>query len=90
MFGGLGDHQFAGLEERRRKRRAVDPVPLEQVPHRRYALALPRQTYDIQVVGARLLEREPHKFAAALYVGPVVEFIAHRSFTCAIFTDRSV
>jgi hypothetical protein len=52
--GGLCDHEWAGLEERRRKRRAFDAPAVDQAHHRgNTALAWPARHVDI--VGARLL-----------------------------------
>ncbi|OOO00968.1 MAG: hypothetical protein USCGTAYLOR_02834 [Chromatiales bacterium USCg_Taylor] len=75
--GGLGNHPIAGLEKRRRERQMFDSSAIKKTHRRREALAAPRKTRHIHVVGARLLEREPHEFATALYAGPVVELIAH-------------
>src|SRR5713226_1872778 len=36
-----------------------------------------RAAGNVHVIGARLFQREPHEFAAALYRRPVVELVAH-------------
>src|SRR5262249_50162922 len=73
--GGLREPQFAGLEERRRERRRCHAAAAHQIHHVVFALAVTR---DVDVIGARLLEREPHELAAALDLRPVIELIAHR------------
>src|SRR5262249_43832556 len=82
--GGLGDQELAGLEERRRKRRMVLPFAFE---HRndRVVAALAR---DVDIVSARLFEREPDVFAAALDLGPVVELVAHGLPPCRTTLPR--
>src|SRR6266508_4159016 len=75
-IGGLRDDKLAGLEERRRKRRARDASPFDQLHHGGNAtLASPARHVDI--VGAGLLQGEANEFAAALDRRPVVKFIAH-------------
>ena len=74
--GGLADDELAGLEERRRERRARDARAVDELHHRRHAaLAAPARHVDI--VGARLFQREPDELAAPLDRRPVIEFVAH-------------
>ena len=74
--GGLADHELAGLEERRRKRRRALSRP-HHLHHRSHAVAAARH---VGIGGAGLLQREPDIFAAALNGRPVIELIAHRRF----------
>jgi hypothetical protein len=76
--GGLRDHQRAGLEEGRRKRRALDAPAVDQLHHRGNA-ALACAARDVDIVGARLLQGEAHKLPAPLDRRPVVELVTHGS-----------
>src|SRR5262249_52750436 len=74
--GGLGDDELAGLEERRRKWRTRAASTLDEFHHRgNAALAGPARHVDI--VGARLLQRQADELAAALDRRPVIELVAH-------------
>ena len=76
--GGLADDELAGLEERRRERRARDARAVDELHHRRHAaLAAPARHVDI--VGAGLFQRQAHELAAPLDRRPVVELVAHLS-----------
>src|SRR5262245_9060334 len=75
--GGLADHQLAGAQERRRKGWPFDPVSVDELHHRRHAALAAARHVDI--VGAGLLQGQPHELAAALDRRPVVELVAHRS-----------
>jgi hypothetical protein len=71
--GGLGDHELACLEERRRERRRA-VARLHHLHHRRHAI-VPRYV----VIGrAGILQREADIFAASLDHRPVIELVAHR------------
>ena len=72
--GGLRDHELAGLEKRRRVRRALAAV--HHAAHGIDAVAAPPR--DIDVVGPALLQRQADKLAAALDFRPVVKLVAHR------------
>src|SRR4029450_4629342 len=74
----LGDQEPARLQERRRERRMLLALAFEQ-RHDRTIAALPA---DVDVVGARLLEREPDVFAAPLDLGPGGELIADGESPC--------
>src|SRR5712691_2880259 len=73
---GLADDEPAGLQERRRIGRMRDAPAVEELHHRRYA-ALASPARHVDVVGARLLQREADEFAAALDGRPVIELVAH-------------
>ena len=73
---GLGDDELAGFEERRREWRARDATAVDELQHRRQA-ALAAAARHVDIVGARLLQRQPDEFAAALDRWPVVELVAH-------------
>src|SRR5262249_14075621 len=74
--GGLADDPLARLEERWRKRRMRAASALDEFHHRgNAALAAPARHVD--VVGARLLQRETDELAAPLDRRPVIEFVAH-------------
>src|SRR6266545_4229216 len=78
--GGLRDDELAGLEKRRRKRRARDAPPIDQLHHGgNAALASPARHVDI--VGACLLQGEADEFAATLDRRPVVELVAHEDYS---------
>src|SRR5690606_28186361 len=80
----------AGFQERRRERRALDVVPFEEALEGRHTAAvLLGNERDIDVVRARLLERETHELAATLDSGPVVELINHRGPPLRASPDRS-
>src|SRR5262245_28968994 len=70
---GLADQEPASLEERRRERRVFLALAVEQRHDRTISALAP----NVEVIGARLLEREPDVFAAPLNLGPVIELIAH-------------
>src|SRR5215472_5732805 len=42
--------------------------------HLHFAACLPG---DVDIFGARFLQRQSHKFAASLDTGPIVEFVCH-------------
>src|SRR5215471_11314797 len=74
--GGLADDELARLEERRRKGRTRAASALDEFHHRgNAALAAPARHVD--VVGARLLQREADELAAALDRRPVIKLVAH-------------
>src|SRR5262245_25994749 len=74
--GGLADDELAGLEERRRKRWTRAASTLDEFHHGgNAALAAPARHVDI--VGARLLQRQADELAAALDRRPVIELVAH-------------
>src|SRR5205807_10101539 len=73
-IGGLPDHEFARLQERRRERRGAFSW-FQHLAHRIRAVALARH---VGVAGAGLLQRQTHIFAAALNGRPVIELIVHR------------
>src|SRR5262245_32528861 len=75
---GLTDQESASLQERRREWWTFLALAFEQ-RHDRTIAALPA---DVDVISARLLEREPDVFAASLDLRPVVEFIAHGGSPC--------
>jgi hypothetical protein len=75
-IGGLRDHELAGLEKRRRKRRPRNASPLDQLHHRGNA-ALAGPARHIDIVGARLFQGETDEFTAALDRRPVVKLVAH-------------
>src|SRR5581483_5881048 len=62
---------------RRREGRALLGAAVEKALQRRDTLAAPGEAGHVHVIGARLLEREPDEFPAALYRRPVIQFIAH-------------
>src|SRR5262245_64741169 len=69
----LADQEPASLQERRREWRIFLALAFEQ-RHDRTVASLPR---DVDIIGARLLEREPDVLAASLDLRPIVELIAH-------------
>ena len=73
-IGGLPDDEVAGPQKRRGEGQRLDPAAAEQPLHLALTARLP---CNIGVVGARFLEGEPHKLAAALNPGPIVELILH-------------
>src|SRR5262245_26869898 len=75
--GGLADHELAGAQERWRERRAFDALSVDELHHRRHAAFATARHVDI--VGAGLLQRQPHELAAPLDRRPVVELVAHRT-----------
>src|SRR6267378_862201 len=84
---GLRDQQLARAQERRRERRPLDRRALEHVLHRLHAA---RTTRDVDVVGARVLEREADELAAALDGRPVIERVFHRIICVWIVSDSSL
>src|SRR4030095_6125636 len=72
----LPANQLACLEERRSKWRAL---VAHAVHHSHYAVHAARFARHVFVARARVLKRKPHKFAAALDLGPVKELITHGS-----------
>ncbi|MGY3468603.1 hypothetical protein ACVW0I_005474 [Bradyrhizobium sp. LM6.11] len=71
--GGLADDEFSRFEKRRRKgRRAL--VRVHHLHHRSHAV---RTARHVDVGRPRLFQRQPHIFAAALDLGPIVEFVLH-------------
>ncbi len=80
---GLADRHLAVLQKRRRERRSFDARAGQHALQRRHAAAFRlRQPRDVHVVGARVLEREPHELAAPLDPGPVVELVCHTPSAC--------
>src|SRR5206468_2303738 len=71
----LCDHQVPRFQKRRSERQASFGFAFQEARQRRDAAL--RRSRDIDVAGARFLQREPHEFPAALYRGPVIEFVAH-------------
>ena len=71
---GLGDHQLAGLQERRRKRRRA-LARLRHPHHFGHAVAM---AGDVVIGSAGVFQRKADIFAAALNHGPVIELVAHR------------
>ncbi len=71
---GLPDEQIAGLEEGGRKGRMRDALAIEEAHHLRHAARPPGH---VEVIGAALLQREPHEFAATRRRGPIVKLITH-------------
>src|SRR5438132_1236231 len=84
---GLGDQQLAGAQERRRERRSLDRRALQQTLHRPHAA---RTARNVDVIGARVLEREADELAAALNGGPVIERVSHRIICVWIVRDSSL
>src|SRR5262249_46927199 len=74
--GGLADDELAGLEERRRKRRTRAASAFDEFHHRGNA-ALAGPARHVDVVGARLLQREADELAAPLDRRPVIELVPH-------------
>src|SRR5262245_2051063 len=62
---GLGDDELAGLEERRRERGTLRARVVEQLLHRGYA-AFAGTARHVDVVGARLFQRQADELAATL------------------------
>ena len=71
---GLAEEQLAGLQKGRRKGRVLGRSRLHEHLHLLHAAFASR---DIDIIRSRLLEREPHEFAASLYLRPVVELVTH-------------
>src|SRR2546426_3030683 len=84
---GLGDQQLTGAQERRRERRSLDGRALEQVLHRLHAA---RTARNVDVIGARVLEREADELAAPLDGRPVIERVSHRIICVWIVSDSSL
>jgi hypothetical protein len=71
---GLRDHQPAGLEERRRKRREFFALTLHQRDHPVLAVAAPRH---VDIRRARLFQRQPDILPATLDLRPIKQLVAH-------------
>src|SRR2546422_2094828 len=84
---GLGDQQLTGAQERRRERRSLDGRALEHVLHRLHAA---RTARNVEVIGARVLEREADELAAPLDGRPVIERVSHRIICVWIVSDSSL
>src|SRR6476659_8318573 len=78
--GGLSDHPLAGFQEWRRERWRGFSVYFLDIHHSHHGRQAATGSRDIGIVRAGLLEGEPDVFTAALDAGPVIEFVAHRSF----------
>jgi hypothetical protein len=52
-------------------------VTIHQAHHRVDAIAAPRQSGDIPVIGPLRFQRQPYEFPATLYAGPVIQFVTH-------------
>src|SRR5437870_13419196 len=74
---GLRNHQLAGFQERRRERGILHGAAFQKAHHGGHAPL--RETADVHVVRAGVLQREPDKLAAALYLGPVIQLVEHVS-----------
>src|SRR2546427_13243502 len=74
---GLRNHQPAGFQERRRERRVLHRAAFQKAHHGGHASLW--ETADVHVVRAGVLQGEPDKLAAALYLGPVIQLVAHVS-----------
>src|SRR5205807_462986 len=80
---GLADNELAGLEKRRRKRRMLDPVAVEESHHRWHAAAPARLARQIDIVRAGLFQRQAHEFTATLDRRPIIELVAHENLQAA-------
>jgi len=69
----LRDGELAGAQERRCVRRAL----LRAAHNGKHRLHAALTARDVLVGRARVLERQPHEFTAALDLRPVVELVAH-------------
>ena len=72
----MRDEDVAVAQERRRE--GGERPLAHQGRHRLDAAPGPMAARDIDIIGARLLERQADEFAAALDAGPVEEFVGHR------------
>ena len=70
---GLRDHQPASFEERRGKRQRAVVGAVEKT-HDGVVTLFARH---VVIVGAGILQCQPHEFAAAPDAGPVIQFVAH-------------
>src|SRR5437773_1090824 len=68
-------HQLPRFQKRRSERQASVGFPFQEARQRGNAAL--RRSCDVDVIGARFLQREPREFSAALYRGPVIELVAH-------------
>src|SRR6267143_2619139 len=84
---GLGDQQLARAQDRRRERRSLDRRALQHLLHRSHAA---HTTRNIDVIGARVLEREANELAAALDGRPVIELVFHRIICVWMVRDSSL
>src|SRR3990172_3708715 len=75
-IGGLRNHQLAGLEKWRRKRRVFNRPTFHEAHHRCHATRSPRH---IHVIRTGIFERETNKFTAPLDRRPIVDLVAHES-----------
>ena len=82
-IGGLADQQLAGPEKRRRKRRMLDFLAIEQAEHRAFSAG---PSGDIDIFGASLFQRQADELAAPLNPVPVIELIAHIGLLCCPLT----
>jgi hypothetical protein len=72
----LRNDELAGLDERGRKWRVGAAFVLNDFHHCRHA-GLTLAACDIDVIRARLFERKPHEFPAALNRRPIIKFVTH-------------
>src|SRR5438094_7707227 len=72
----LRNDQLSRAQERRREWPILDRAAFHEVHHGSHAFRPPR---DVDIVRARILEREADEFAAALDRGPVVELVSHKT-----------
>src|SRR5450755_1560876 len=70
---GLPDHELAGLQEWRRERRRCG----RRLHHPHHRSRAAGAACDIDISGARLLQRETDIFTAPLNLRPVEEFVLH-------------
>src|ERR1700687_2021155 len=78
-IGGLADYKISMLEKRRRELRMLDIRSFQIGHHRIRPQARSALACDIDVIGPRFLEREPHEFAASLIGVSVVQLVSHFS-----------
>src|SRR5262245_12285687 len=77
--GGLADYKITVLEKRRRELRVIDIGSFQMGKDRIWPQARTALARDIDVIGARLLQRKPHEFAASLIGVAVVQLVSHLS-----------
>ena len=72
--GGLSNHEIPVTQERGSKGWPQKVVSFNE-GHKFFVTV--RLKGDIDIVGASVLQRQPHKFAAALNAAPIIELIGH-------------
>src|SRR6185295_741366 len=77
--GSLADYKITMLEKRWRELRMLDIGSLQVRNDRIWPQARAAPACDIDVIGTRLLERQPHEFAASLIGVTVVQLVSHFS-----------